>query len=139
MKRKLTSAGEIDSFTEQTIRDVDLYLEGERQQEQAICRECGADLCPHGVCSENWCGEDEHCRECWRKQELEREAQREFEFQRDVVGPLLGLTDADAERAQWDAEVRECEECQAHFEELDREREQYWLEHWPVHGCEYQQ
>lgn len=50
------------------------------------CRICGEEICKHGGC---WC-EDRHCSICARKRELEAEAEREFNFQRDVIGPMFG-------------------------------------------------
>jgi hypothetical protein len=52
------------------------------------CRKCGEEICKHGGC---WC-EGSICRICTRKRELAIEAEREFNFQRDVIGPMFGFT-----------------------------------------------
>ena len=57
------------------------------------CPDCGGALCEHGICEESYCGEDERCMVCYRKQELAREAEAEFKYQRDVIGPMFGFKD----------------------------------------------
>jgi hypothetical protein len=47
---------------------------------QPKCTECGADLCPHGVCQDNWCGHDNPCVECAVYRQLEEEAAANFYF-----------------------------------------------------------
>jgi hypothetical protein len=58
-----------------------------------ICPKCMADICDHGRCE---CSE-EACPDCRRKRELEREAEREVEFQRNVAGPLLGFREDESQ------------------------------------------
>ena len=50
------------------------------------CEICGGTICKHGVCD---CS-DESCPECRKRAELEREAEREANWQREVIGPLFG-------------------------------------------------
>lgn len=53
-----------------------------------ICDFCDEEICEHGIC---YCLNDGHCWECFRRRELEHDAEREAAFQRDIAGPLLGF------------------------------------------------
>lgn len=52
------------------------------------CSACN-NRCIHGVCD---CSA-EMCVDCWRKWNLEKEAEREANWQRNVIGPALGFED----------------------------------------------
>jgi len=54
------------------------------------CERCGEEICRHGLC---WCENngDGRCRQCSDRRQAESDAEREAAFQRDVIGPLLGL------------------------------------------------
>lgn len=54
------------------------------------CGECEG-RCIHGYCD---C-DNEVCPECFRRFQLEQEAEREANWQRDVAGPLLGFKDSE--------------------------------------------
>jgi hypothetical protein len=44
------------------------------------CDACGGDLCPHGICRDNWCGRDLPCQECSDRRRLEQEAEANFNY-----------------------------------------------------------
>jgi hypothetical protein len=69
----------------------------ENETEQLnCCNSCGEPYCPHGICG-NYCRSDgEPCEDCTRHENLERDAEAEVAFQRDVAGPLLGFSEEDA-------------------------------------------
>lgn len=52
---------------------------------------CGAGMCEHGVC-DNFCNNaGEPCAECVRRSNLNDDADREADYQRDVIGPMFGF------------------------------------------------
>lgn len=52
-----------------------------------MCSFCGEEICEHGGC---WC-EDRNCSICARHRELEADAEREANWQRNVIGPMFGF------------------------------------------------
>jgi len=61
-----------------------------------ICDLCEENQCPHCYqrCEHGYCAcNDDDCPECSRQERLEQEAEDEANFQRNVVGPLLGFTE----------------------------------------------
>lgn len=86
---------------EQAIRELEEILRQDADAEEVCrlgdcCPRCGEEICKHGVC---WCDGDEdgHCSDCSRRANLEYEAEREANFQKNVAGPLLGFTESDKE------------------------------------------
>lgn len=69
-----------------------LIEEALRQRKQGTemsdiqCDVCGGDLCPHGICRDNWCGHESHCQECADRDELEKEADANAEYYRRIPG-----------------------------------------------------
>lgn len=62
--------------------------------EQQMCERCGQEPCPHGICE---CGDEcegavGFCPDCYRRRQLELDADREVAWQRDVIGPMFGFT-----------------------------------------------
>lgn len=44
------------------------------------CGQCGGEICPHGICADNWCGHDEACAECRKRKNLEQDAEAEAQL-----------------------------------------------------------
>lgn len=50
------------------------------EESNRLCSQCGAKLCPHDICFDNWCGHDYPCCLCSEQREREREAAANAEF-----------------------------------------------------------
>ena len=82
-----------DPDREVSLADKDCPLcdgDGWQKREHPICADCGEDeRCEHGGCFIFGC--ENACFECIKRKWLDHEAEAEAAFQRDIVGPLLGL------------------------------------------------
>lgn len=53
------------------------------------CPFCNGDLCPHGICKENWCEHDERCQLCADRERLEQEADANVAYYARIPGEVF--------------------------------------------------